>query len=65
MSRMKKVKEIFGSITAFGFVDDDADGDGNYYLTVTLRHSSVPDKGLEAALHALLRRKVQVIQVGE
>jgi hypothetical protein len=62
---MKKVKEIFGSITAFGYEDPDADGEGNYYLTVTLRRSDVPDKGLEKALYGLLRRRVQVIQVGE
>ncbi len=62
---MKKVKEIFGQITAVGYVDPDADGEGNYCLTVTLRRSSVPDKGLEKALNSLLRRKVQVIQVGD
>ncbi len=62
---MKKVKEIFGQITGFGWVDQDADGEGNYHLTVTLRRSKVPDPALEKALGGLLRRKVQVIQVGE
>jgi hypothetical protein len=62
---MKRVKEIFGQITSFGWTDDDADGEGNYYLTITFKRSKVPDPGLETALKGLLRRKVQVIQVGD
>jgi len=62
---MKKVKEIFGQITSFGWEDPNTDGEGNYHLTVTLRQSKVPDEGLETALKGLLRRKVQVIQVGD
>jgi len=62
---MKKIKEIIGKVTEFGWTDLDADGVGEYYIKVSFRQGKVPNEALERALKTIFRRKVQVIQIGD
>ena len=61
---MKRIKELIGKVTEFGWEDPDSDGVGSYHIKIQFKRDKVPDEALNRALQPLLRRKVQVIQIG-